>query len=337
MINITQRGLVYIVVWIKKEKVNSTVTDFYLDTIGTAFEKLGKNVKYITKLDETPSFDHDVVVVSTATDAFRLFLKGKKYYFWSQGVWPEESKMRHNSKIRFLICNTIERIALKHAQYLFFVSDTMRSFYEKKYRLSFNNKCYIMPCSNDVMHKEAFVNKKYSNNVFCYVGGTSVWQCFEETIELYSKIEQVLVNSKLLLLVKDKKKAIDLINKYKVKNYEIDYVDLSELPSRLSEVKFGFVLRKNDPVNYVATPTKVLTYISSGVIPIYSDSLAGIKTILTTTKYKVEYHNDNNISNIIQLATDTLNKEEILKEYMGLYATKYDRNKHIQEIIEIFK
>lgn len=323
--------------WIKKEKEVSTVTDFYLKIIGDALKKVSKITYTYDWKDIKANRKTDTVVVCTATAAMRALLFGFNYIYWSQGVWPEESKMRHNSKIRFLICNTIERIALKHAQYLFFVSDAMRSFYEKKYRLSFNNKYYIMPCSNDVMHKEAFVNKKYSNNVFCYVGGTSVWQCFEETIELYSKIEQVLVNSKLLLLVKDKKKAIDLINKYKVKNYEIDYVDLSELPSRLSEVKFGFVLRKNDPVNYVATPTKVLTYISSGVIPIYSDSLAGIKTILTTTKYKVEYHNDNNISNIIQLATDTLNKEEILKEYMGIYATKYDRNKHIQEIIEIFK
>lgn len=323
--------------WIKKEKENSTVTDFYLETIGDALKKVSE-ITYIYELkDIKANRKTDTVIVGTAIAAMRALLLGYNYIFWSQGVWPEESKMRHNSEFRFVICNTIERIVLKHAQFIFFVSDTMRSFYEKKYRLSFKNKCYIMPCSNDVMHKEAFVNEKYNNNVFCYVGGTSVWQCFEETIELYSKIEQVLDNSKLLLLVKDKKKTIDLISKYKVKNYEIDYVDLSELPSRLSEVKFGFVLRKYDPVNYVATPTKVLTYISSGVIPIYSDSLAGIKAILATTKYKIEYHNDNNISNIIQLATNILNTENILKEYMELYEAKYDRSKHIQDIVEILK
>lgn len=323
--------------WIKKEKEVSTVTDFYLKIIGDALKRVSKITYTYDWKDIKANRKTDTVVVCTATAAMRALLFGFNYIYWSQGVWPEESKMRHNGRIRFEICSMIERIALKNAKFLFFVSDTMRSFYEKKYRLSFENKCYIMPCSNDVMHEEAFNNEKYSNNVFCYVGGTSVWQCFEETIALYSKIEQAIDNSKLLLFVKDKKKAIDLINKYKVKNCEIDYVDVSELPSKLSKVKFGFVLRKNDPVNYVATPTKVLTYISSGVIPIYSDSLAGIKTILTTTKYKVEYHNDNNISNIIQLATDTLNKEEILKEYMGLYATKYDRNKHIKEIIEFFK
>lgn len=323
--------------WIKKEQENPTVTDYYLETIGTVLET-NEKVKYFHCWKETNiKKSSDVVLVSTAPEAVRAFFYGYKYIFWSQGCWPEESKMRHNSTLRFKICSIIEKIALKNAIFVFFVSETMRSFYENKYNLNFENKCYIMPCSNDSMHKEAFVDEKYNNNVFCYVGGTSVWQCFEETIELYSKIECAVENSKLLLLVKDKEKAIELLQKYKVKNYEIDYVDISKLPEKLSEVKFGFVLRKEDPVNYVATPTKVLTYLSSGVIPIYSNSLAGIKTILDETRYKVEFANKEDINKIIKLCNADLARADIEKEFMEVYLKYYDKDKNVKNISKAFR
>lgn len=41
----------------------------------------------------------------------------------------------------------------------------------------------------------------------------------------------------------------------------------------LRDVKFGFVLRDDIAVNNVATPTKLSSYLSAGVIPIYSSAL----------------------------------------------------------------
>lgn len=323
--------------WIKKEKEVDTVTNYYLEIIGTALSQK-VNIKYVYEWNELNfNKETDILIVCTAPMAFKAILSGYKYMFWSQGCWPEESLMRNNSKVRFVIAGFIERMALKRAEFVFFVSNSMHDFYKNKYRIDFYKKSYIMPCFNDVIHEETFNDEKYKENIFCYVGGTSIWQCFEETIELYSKIESVLLNAKLLLLVKDKEKALKVIEKYGVKKYEIDYVSILELPARLSKVKYGFVLRKDNPVNYVATPTKVLTYISSGVIPIYSDSLVGIKSILNDTRYKIEYKNDGYIQHIIDMSREQIDYKDVKREFMEVYLKYYDRERNIKNISKIFE
>lgn len=70
------------------------------------------------------------------------------------------------------------------------------------------------------------VANKYRNNLFCYAGSINKWQCVEETLRLYKKIEMINPNAKLLMLVKEKDKAMELIDKYQIENYELDFVQL---------------------------------------------------------------------------------------------------------------
>jgi len=221
---------------------------------------------------------------------------------------------------------------------VFFVSASMRAHFKKKYGISFQNNYYIMPCANESFHSEAFENPdKYKDFVFCYAGATSVWQCFEETIELYAKIEERIPSSKLLLLVKDKELALQLLNKYGVKNYDIDFVTVDQLSKRLSNVRFGFILRKPSVVNAVATPTKTVTYLSNGIIPIYSDRLEGISDIFKDCKYKIEVNEHIDIDSVIDSVKETVASKDILREYQRLYQQFYDREKHILRIAEQLK
>jgi len=316
---------------LKKLLENDVVTDYYMDIIGESLS-LYDNVITCREWDEYSFNKGDIVVVCTATDAIKAFVKRIPYVFWAQGIWPEESYMRNHSKIRYYILNIIEKVALKHATFTFFVSKTMKEYYEKKYKLNFKDKFYIMPCSNDSIHLESFNEKKYGGNVFCYAGGTSVWQCFEETISLYSNIERIIPDAKIVLLVQDREQALKILHKYDVKNYEIDYVSIDKLSSILSNVKFGFVLRKDCSVNYVATPTKVLTYLVNGVIPIYGGSLVGIDYILKETKYKIKHDLKEDCEDIVNFCKKNICSEEVLKEYMDVYSKYYDRERNIQGI-----
>lgn len=326
-------------IWIKIEEENMTVTRFYLEIIGKAFERLNQKVMYISNINEISSNPGDTVVVSTAPSVRKLANeKNIKIIFWAQGVWPEESYMKHAGKIRFTITSWIEKAALKRADYVFFVSESMRAHYMKKYGIDFQNNYYIMPCANESFHSEAFENPdKYKDFVFCYAGATSVWQCFEETIELYAKIEERIPSSKLLLLVKDRELALQFLNKYRVKNYDIDFVSVDQLPERLSNVGFGFILRKPSVVNAVATPTKTLTYLSNGIIPIYSDCLDGIKDIFKDCKYKIEVNEHIDLDSVIDSIKATVDSKGILREYQSLYQLFYDRDKHILRIAEHLK
>lgn len=324
--------------WIKKEKENATVTDFYTEIIGDALKSIGEKVISAYEWDEITPEKRDTVIVITAPNAIKAYARGLKYVYWSQGVWPEESYMRHKSIIRLKACGAIEKVALKHASFVFFVSESMKKFYEQKYHLDFTGRYYIMPCSNEVIHQDSFdTPQKYVDNIFCYAGGTSVWQCFEETIALYKKIETQRKDAKLLLLVKEKEYAEKLVSKYEIQNCEIDFVPVERLQERLRNVKFGFVIRKEDPVNCVATPTKVLTYLANGIIPIYSSSLAGIDPIMSRTDYKVRYENDENITVILSLMDGQIDKYRIKSDYMEIYNDNYCRDEHIKRIAKIFE
>lgn len=324
-------------IWIKFESENETVTRYYLEIIKCAFDMMGQTVMTVYKLEDIHITSGDIVVVSTAPDVLRVSRnRNIKVIFWTQGAWPEESYMRHSSKIRKYILEKIEKKALKRADFVFFVSKAMRLHFEEKYNIHFLDY-YIMPCSNEEFHSKAFFNhKKYSENVFCYVGGTSVWQCFEETIELFSEIEKKYPESKLLLLVRDDKFAKHYLDKYGVKNYEIDFVPVSALEERLKSVKFGFLLRKQSVVNMVATPTKLGTYITNGIIPIFSDSLQGIAEILASTKYCVKYSNNLDISSLEELMIKNICNSDIYMEYRTLYYEKYAKEEHIKRIMEKF-
>lgn len=320
-------------IWIKLESTNTTVTNFYLETIGMALSENGHKVTYAYNTDDIHPEPDDRIVVATAISALKLYPKCKNLIYWAQGIWPEESYMRNHSKARFLITGMIEKWVLKKAKFVFFVSNTMREFYEKKYSLSFAGRCHIMPCANENLHTESFSHpEKYRQNIFCYAGSISVWQCFEETLSLYRKIEETHPDAKLLLLVRDREVALEYIRKYGIQNYEINFVPVEQLAQVLKPVKFGFVLREPSPVNSVATPTKVVTYLANGIIPIYSTCLDGIREILQDTSYAVAYSNDENTESIEALMAAPPAPEQVLAAYQSIYEEHYAREHHICQL-----
>lgn len=318
-------------IFIKREQLVATVTDFYLDTIAEALCQAGHSVTASYEWDGLAGCDMAVIIA--ATRAPKLWKAKIPYIYWSQGVWPEESRMRGASYPKYLLQSALERLALKKARYVFFISHVMKRHYEKKYRLNFEGRHYIMPCANEQLQQQAFHTPgKYENNVFCYAGGLSAWQCFEQTVALYAQLEKQLPNAKLLLLVKDRELALQTLQKYGVKNYSIDYVAKEALPQVLSTVKFGFVLRQPSPVNAVATPTKVITYLAAGMIPIYSGCLESVDEILAGCAHCVKLDNENDLNPILEMTQRQLTAEEVYKDFETICRQHYHRQKHIDGI-----
>lgn len=320
-------------IWIKREKLVATVADYYLDTIAQGLEKAGYPVRAAYEWEEMDIRPGDQALIIAATRAYHLWKKKIPYLYWAQGVWPEESYLRYHSPLRFRVQSHLEKRALKKAEFVFFVSESMKNHFEAKYKLHFHGKCYIMPCANEQFHPEAFdAPGKYESNVFCYAGALSRWQCFEETVALYKKIERARPDSRLLLLVKERQQALAMLEKYDVKNYSIDYVPVEKLPEVLRQAKFGFVLRQESPVNAVATPTKVVTYLCNGLIPIYSHTLTGIREILKDARYPIVYENNGDISRILEAMDGPMNPEEVRSDLEAIYETTYQRSQHIDRI-----
>lgn len=322
-------------IFIKKERLVARVTDYYLETVGEALQNLGYRIRYGYDWDQQRT---DLAVTCTATSAATLIAKKIPYLYWAQGIWPEESFLRHGSRLRLRLTGFLEQRALAKAEFVFFVSEAMRAHYEKKYGLSFEGRCYIMPCFNEELHPQSFQTPgKYEGNTFCYVGGMSPWQCFEETLELYSRIEKELKDAKLLLYVPTPEAARPIAEKYGLQNYELDYVPVEELPNRLAGVKYGFVLRKDDPINQVATPTKVVSYLASGIIPIYSRCMTGIHAILRDSACAVGLQPEDSLTELLETFRSPIQAKEVRKDIEAIFRQHYDRQLHIRQIGDLMQ
>lgn len=320
---------------------NGIVTDWYMETIGCVISELGYDIIYTNRIEEIYSNSKNtVVVVANLLDALRLWIRGyRNLIMWFQGIEPEESYMRNHSRIRMYILSCMEKFLLERVHFSLFVSNAMRKHFEVKYGITLDtNRYYCMPCQNTKIHREAFFEPtKYKNNCFAYVGSLAVWQKFEDTLDCYIKLEKLgLNNTSLLVLTPDGEQALNILKRKGVKNFEIDFVSNDELPSILKRVKYGFILREDTPVNRVATPTKISTYLSCGIIPIYSECLESFFEIAKKTNYTLRY-SQNLEKDIIELNQHEISNEDIFREYNNVFYTYYNNDIHKKNIKSLLK
>lgn len=320
--------------YIKEDK--ATVQDYYADIIARGLEKAFGCPKYkCISINEINEIDKDSIIISISHYiTFRLYLKGfKNIVYWVQGSSPDESFMRNHSYLRKFFISCIEFFALEKAKYVFMVSQGMLNHYKKKYHKDYSYKTYIMPCYNDRIEISNFETpKKYINNIFCYVGGLSVWQCFPETVAFYKSIEDEIPNAEFRVFTPDVDKANKIMEDAGLKRYSARFVKSDELSKELAECKFGFILRAKSPVNYVATPTKLSNYLASGLIPIVSDSVEYFKEVLSDCKYSVVLSDNIDNKKVLELARQSVDTAELLGEYSKIFNTHYNDVLHIENI-----
>lgn len=319
---------------------NGIVTDEYMNLIGRALEGVGIKVDYTENFSQALKADkNEIIVVARTVESYKLISNGyKKVITWFQGIEPEESYMAHHSKPRYWVLSHMEKVILKKGLFHIFVSDEMVRHYEKKYGLSIDkSKSYIMPCQNTDFHEEAFKPlDKYKRNIFAYTGSLAVWQKFEDTVGAYKKIEEACIpDCELWIYTSEQEEAKKIVEKYGIQHYKIGFVKSDELPMELSQAKYGFIIREDTPVNRVATPTKISTYLSCGLIPIYSDCLAAFSEIAKTMRYAIRY-DENYIVNIKKINAEGIKNEDVLLEYQQVYSEYFDSSLHQDRLTSKF-
>ena len=316
--------------------LNASVTKYYFDIIIKGIYEEKMNVSYYYQLSDFLHLDKKAIcIVGEAKHLFALYILGfRRFIFWAQGVVGAESYMRNQSKIRSKILNFLEKFALKKSKICLCVSSTQQKYYEKAYSLNLNNKCLVMPCFNTMLQQQSFQNiNKYKNNIFCYIGSLAIWQCFEETIKFYSEIEKKSQDPCLLkIFTKDIEKAKEIVIKNNIKNYDIKFVPQDKLADELSDCKYGFILRKDNIVNNVATPTKMSTYLANGIIPIFSSSIKDFSILAQKYKYLICLDNDIELDNLLNFMKTPLSNKEVYLEFRKLFNDYYNESFYINQL-----
>lgn len=254
-------------------------TNYYLSIIFDCVKHSGYicNTVHSCKDIENP----DLIISITA----KFFCLAKLRYpscktiFWAQGVAAEETKMNITnlkSLLRFLIRRITEPIAIKKSTVLFCVSERMTQYYFETYGIERGANTIIMPCYN-LGISGTFNISRYKTPTFVYAGNSSIWQGVDLMLDVYSRVEKVISTAKLYIYTSDRSVFKEKLCQYQIRRFEIKYTSPQKLQEEFINYKYGFILRENHIVNNVATPTKMNSYLSSYLIPIFSDAVDAFK------------------------------------------------------------
>ena len=233
-------------------------TNHYIGVVLKTLQNEGFEIKTVHRLKEIKKADLIFTVSSVYNFYARLRFPFIKSICWKQGINPEESNMYGGGKVRYYWHSFNEWFALHTSEVMFFVSQKMREHYKEKYGYEKNNYI-IMPCYNLPL-SDKFELERYTRPTFVYAGNASVWQNAELMLDVYKRIEQHLPQSSFTILTNDNERFGKLISERNLKNVTLKYVPMENLSEELQKYKYGFLLREDNIVNNVATPTKMNSY-----------------------------------------------------------------------------
>lgn len=328
------------VFYFKKDIRN--VTEYYYHIILSGLRKGGTEIIELnapvgkSKI-EVPKSDY--LLITDLYDFLKLYLKGyRNFIYWFQGITPEEHYMVRHSKLKYYVFSFLERLALKTSKYRIGVSKYLFDHYNKKYGLKIKfDDVFIMPCYNSELCPENFRKSgKYEKNVFCFAGGMQPWQGFEDILKIYSRIEKQYSNVFLKVYSKELDAAKELISKYDLKNYSLDCVPQEEMEQVLADCKFGFIIRADDIINNVATPTKLATYIGNGIIPVYTSTIHAFRDLNTKYDYLCCLDDVNDLSPLETLLDKKIEGEDLLGVYSKLFDEYFNTKDYIERLSKFF-
>lgn len=194
-----------------------------------------------------------------------------------------------------------------------------------------------MPCFNDVLDESTICKEHYENPSFVYAGGLQKWQCFDKTLDLFKKIQEIIPNATLTIFTGAIEQAKAEMSKRGI-NGEAKYVPYQELNKEMSKIKYGFLIREDNEVNRVATPTKMSSYLASGVIPVFSTVIHDFDKNLECYKYIIGGNNDQMLlTKIIKNEEQCVSICELLNEYKTIFDSYYSRKYYISKFRSFLK
>lgn len=292
-------------------------TVYYVDLVNECLRTRGYNVEIVHLLKDIKNPD----LIFTITHY--NFVKAKvRYPFvktlnWAQGVGLEEAKMTRSYWKRFPFWLS-EQITIWLSDMHLFVSEKMCEYYRNQFSYH-GDKHVIMPCYNLPLGEFSSVERYYAPT-FVYAGGVSKWQGVDVMLDTYALIETQIPNASLTMYCQERDYIIDEAGKRGIKNIDVKYVPLERLQEELQQYKYGFILREKNWVNYVATPTKMNSYLAAYLIPIFSNGVDDFSLNINLEEFTI-------------MAQTPLNSNTIAKQIIAFEKGHkcYDKYKEIVE------
>ncbi|WP_321327968.1 glycosyltransferase [uncultured Ilyobacter sp.] len=336
------------------EQMNLRHIFFYLDfplKIFKLFPNLffrikAKRIKRLVKRRK-----YDLVYCENLREAYTAYLSKKnganiEYILDYHGVVPEEFRDFGDGaigKFNYDYLKMMEKATIQSAKKIVCVSESFKSYIVKMYNFDDKNIFVVPSCvPKSYVKYDKKIRFKLRNNlgisdrkVIVYAGSAATYQCIEEMIELFGEIIKYDSSFYFLFLVAGTSRSI-IRNKFEHLNindsyFRIDSVDHELISDYLMASDYGMIIRNNSLVNVVASPTKILEYLSTGLPIIMTNNIGDFsntpnqKCILDYDKLKKKEINASEVIDILNKVNRDYNFE-VCKE---LITDKYTWEKYL--------
>jgi glycosyltransferase involved in cell wall biosynthesis len=176
-----------------------------------------------------------------------------------------------------------EKDVLNQSDWLIFVSNAMRKYYEGLAQDTFV-KSSVIPCATGTSFeidesRRDFLRSRFGLDgkiVFCYVGSAAPYQMIGEMVQLFDKITSYISDAFFLIFSHHQDVFLGYMKGVAISpsRYQITAVDHDEIFDYLQMGDIGFLLRENSIVNRVASPTKFAEYCLCG-LPVITTAYVG--------------------------------------------------------------
>jgi hypothetical protein len=196
-----------------------------------------------------------------------LMLLKKKIILDIHGLVPEEKLFMGDSKKSVRVINKIEEKIFKISDILVSVSNKMKNFYIKKYPFLTDKQFIALPIFD--AHLPPAEIRDINNLYFIYAGGLQKWQNIDKIV---AAIKIMPDDFSYIFLVpnydlKEMKIKIESLN-INMQKIEIQSVSKNKIYDYYQKSTFGFIIREEIDINQASCPTKLIEYLSNGVIPV---------------------------------------------------------------------
>lgn len=187
------------------------------------------------------------------------------------GAMPEEFHMQ-GDQLNELLAEKKERRVAQKADIIVTVTDAMTRHFRKKHRVNEHKIVVTLPIFEERLFTKTeckpYAQGRYINNkpIIVYAGGVQKWQL----IPLMQEVINNTANKAIYkLYFPDPSAFLEQWHPTGEScDVEIGSKSAAELIEILGQCHFGLLLREYSVVNQVACPTKLIEYISHGIVPI---------------------------------------------------------------------
>lgn len=244
----------------------------------------------------------------------KFFSPNTKTIIDVHGASPEEYIYSHRESAKKSVVDRLtynERYMSDSIDYIICQSDEMKRHLINKYGTNHKKiasyKCGVdvgmFKIDDEVRHNVRDMLGATDNDiVFVYSGGMMKWQKIEESLAIYKEFHLCFPDSIFLILTRDTDMLNEILASASFQSLSdsiiVKSVRMEEVPDFLNAADIAFLIRDNDIMNTVASPTKLAEYMACG-LPIITSEVSKYWVTEDAEKFLIKAETQENLNHKI--------------------------------------